>query len=50
MLRADCRAVEAEAALLVATRIDPIFADAWYNLGDFAPQRGRPAKRYAPAG
>jgi trehalose-6-phosphate synthase len=31
MLRADRRNVEAEAALQSATRVDPTFADAWYN-------------------
>src|SRR5215471_4749442 len=34
MLRACGRNVEAEAALHAAIRIDPAFAEAWYNLGD----------------
>jgi hypothetical protein len=32
MLRANGRKVEAEAALRAATRADPTFAEAWYNL------------------
>ena len=34
MLRAAARAVEAEAALRAATRANPAFAEAWYNLAD----------------
>jgi hypothetical protein len=34
MLRVNARNVEAEAALRAATRVDPTFAEAWYNLGD----------------
>jgi tetratricopeptide (TPR) repeat protein len=34
MLRVDGRYVEAEAAFRTATRVDPEFALAWYNLGD----------------
>jgi tetratricopeptide (TPR) repeat protein len=41
MLRAHGRNVEAEAALQTATRIDPAFAEAWYNLGDLLDDRGR---------
>jgi len=33
--------VEAEAALRAATRIDPAFADAWYNLSDLLDEQGR---------
>ena len=40
-IMADGRNVEAEAALRVATRVDPTFADAWYNLGDSLDERGR---------
>src|SRR6516165_10213453 len=32
---------EAEAALRVATRTDPTFADAWYNLSDLLDEQGR---------
>src|SRR5262249_41499756 len=32
MVRADGRKIEAEAALRAATRADPMFAEAWYNL------------------
>ena len=31
LLRSCARNVEAEAALRAATRVDPTFADAWYN-------------------
>src|SRR3974390_3080529 len=41
MLRADGRNVEAEAALRVATRVDPAFADGWYNLSDLLAEQGR---------
>jgi tetratricopeptide (TPR) repeat protein len=41
MLRACGRNVEAEAALHAATRIDPAFAEAWYNLGDLLDDQGR---------
>jgi tetratricopeptide (TPR) repeat protein len=41
MLRAAGRNVEAEAALRAATRADPTFADAWYNLGDLLDEQGR---------
>jgi hypothetical protein len=34
MLRANGRYVEAEAAFRTATRVDPYYAQAWYNLGD----------------
>jgi tetratricopeptide (TPR) repeat protein len=33
--------VEAEAALRAATRVDPTFADAWYNLSDLLDEQGR---------
>jgi hypothetical protein len=36
MLRANGHKVEAEAALRAATRADPMFAEAWYNLSDSA--------------
>ena len=32
---------QAEAALQAATRIDPAFAEAWYNLGDLLDDQGR---------
>ena len=35
------RNVEAEAALRAATRVDPTFAEAWYNLGDLLDEEGR---------
>jgi tetratricopeptide (TPR) repeat protein len=41
MLRAPGRNVEAEAALWAATRMDPAFAEAWYNLGDLLDEQGR---------
>ena len=41
MLRAHARNVEAEAALRAATRVDPTFAEAWYNLGDLLDEEGR---------
>jgi tetratricopeptide (TPR) repeat protein len=41
MLRADRRNVEAEAALRTATRVDPKFSDAWYNLSDLLDEQGR---------
>jgi tetratricopeptide (TPR) repeat protein len=33
--------VEAEAALRAATRADPMFAEAWYNLSDLLDEEGR---------
>jgi tetratricopeptide (TPR) repeat protein len=39
----DGRNVEAEAALRAATRADPTFADAWYNLSDLLDEQGRSA-------
>jgi len=41
MLRAHGRKVEAEAALRAATRADPLFAQAWYNLSDLLDEQGR---------
>jgi tetratricopeptide (TPR) repeat protein len=41
MLRANGRKVEAEAALCAATRADPLFAEAWYNLSDLLDEQGR---------
>ena len=41
MLRACGRNVEAEAALQAATRVDPAFAEAWYNLSDLLDEQGR---------
>jgi tetratricopeptide (TPR) repeat protein len=41
MLRTNGRKVEAEAALRAATRADPTFAEAWYNLSDLLDEQGR---------
>jgi tetratricopeptide (TPR) repeat protein len=41
MLRANGRNVEAEVALRAATRADPMFAEAWYNLSDLLDGQGR---------
>ena len=41
MLCAHGRNVEAEAALRAATRIDPDFSEAWYNLGGLLDEQGR---------
>jgi tetratricopeptide (TPR) repeat protein len=41
MLRAHARNIEAEAAFRSATRTDPTFAEAWYNLGDLLDDQGR---------
>jgi tetratricopeptide (TPR) repeat protein len=41
MLRANGRKIEAEAALRAATRADPTFAEAWYNLSDLLDEQGR---------
>jgi tetratricopeptide (TPR) repeat protein len=41
MLRANGRKFEAEAALRAATRADPTFAEAWYNLSDLLDKQGR---------
>jgi tetratricopeptide (TPR) repeat protein len=41
MLRAKNRKVEAEVALRTATRADPMFAEAWYNLSDLLDEQGR---------
>jgi tetratricopeptide (TPR) repeat protein len=41
MLRAHARNIEAEAAFTSATRTDPTFAEAWYNLGDLLDDQGR---------
>jgi len=40
MLRANGGKVEAEAALRAATRADPMFAEAWYNLSDLLDEEG----------
>jgi hypothetical protein len=40
MLRASGHNVEAEAALQAVTRIDPAFAEAWYNLDDLLDDQG----------
>jgi tetratricopeptide (TPR) repeat protein len=45
MFRATGRKIEAEAALRAATRADPMFAEAWYNLSDL--QRGSRHKEAA---
>jgi tetratricopeptide (TPR) repeat protein len=42
MLRANGRYIEAEAAFRTATRVDPAFAQAWYNPGDLLDDQGRP--------
>ena len=50
MLRAPARNIEAEAAFRTATRTDPSFAQAWYNLGDLLDDQGepmRPSNAYA---
>ena len=39
--KAHGRNVEAEAALRTATRVDPSFAEAWYNLGDLLDEQRR---------
>ena len=41
MLRVKGRYVEAEAAFRTATRVDPEYAQAWYNLGDLLDDQGR---------
>ena len=41
VLRANGRNVEAEAALRAATRADPMFAEAWYNLSDLLDHQGQ---------
>jgi tetratricopeptide (TPR) repeat protein len=40
MLRVKGRYVEAEAAFRTATRVDPEYAQAWYNLGDLLDDQG----------
>ena len=40
MFRATGRKIEAEAALRAATRADPTFAEAWYNLSDLLDEQG----------
>jgi tetratricopeptide (TPR) repeat protein len=41
MFRATGHKIEAEAALRAATRADPTFAEAWYNLSDLLDEQGR---------
>ena len=41
MFRTTGRKIEAEAALRAATRADPTFAEAWYNLSDLLDEQGR---------
>ena len=41
MFRATGRKIEAEAALRAATRADPTFAEASYNLSDLLDEQGR---------
>jgi hypothetical protein len=41
LLRSVARNVEAEAALRAATRADPAFAEAWYNVSDLLDQQRR---------
>ena len=41
MFRATGRKIEAEVALRAATRADPTFAEAWYNLSDLLDEQGR---------
>ena len=41
MLRVLGQNAEAEAVLRAATRVDPIFAEAWHNLGDLLDEQGR---------
>jgi tetratricopeptide (TPR) repeat protein len=41
LLRVVSRNVEAEAALRAATRADPTFVEAWYNLSDLLDEQGR---------
>ena len=41
LFRATGRKIKAKAALLAATRADPTFAEAWYNLSDLLDEQGR---------
>src|SRR5262245_3983368 len=41
LLRVVSRNVEAEAGLRDATRADPTFVEAWYNLSDLLDEQGR---------